>query len=139
MDIEHIKALIQAAHGAGLSELTVRQDGGTIRIQRGTPTTTMQASEPVAAAISPEPTPSAGLIVESPMPGAFFRAQNPDAAPFVEPGSTVEPGQTLALIEAMKMLTPVKAPVRGIIRQIHAENGSMVQIGQPLFTLEETA
>ena len=71
------------------------------------------------------------------MPGAFFRAGTPGDPPFVEIGATVEAGQTLAVIEAMKMLTPVKAAARGIVTTIHAGNGDTVEIGQPLFTIED--
>ncbi|OWJ79694.1 acetyl-CoA carboxylase biotin carboxyl carrier protein [Haematobacter genomosp. 1] len=139
MDIDHIKSLIQAAHDAGLSELTVREAGLTIHIQRGT--ASLGASvEAAPVETGTPPAPSNGIpghTVEAPMPGAFFRAGTPGDPPFVEIGATVEAGQTLAVIEAMKMLTPVKAAARGIVTTIHAGNGDTVEIGQPLFTLED--
>jgi acetyl-CoA carboxylase biotin carboxyl carrier protein len=74
--------------------------------------------------------------VESPMVGTFYRAAQPGAAPFVEVGDVVGPGQTLCILEAMKLMNEVKAEVEGVVRAVHAENAEPVEFGQLLFELE---
>jgi acetyl-CoA carboxylase biotin carboxyl carrier protein len=74
--------------------------------------------------------------VESPMVGTFYRAPQPGAAPFVEIGDVVAPGQTLCILEAMKLMNEVKAEVEGVVRGVHAENAEPVEFGQLLFELE---
>ncbi|MFM7485047.1 MAG: acetyl-CoA carboxylase biotin carboxyl carrier protein, partial [Burkholderiaceae bacterium] len=91
------------------------------------------ASAPVAAA--PEAAPS-GHVVKSPMVGTFYRASAPGAAAFVDIGSTVKEGDTLCIIEAMKLLNEIDADASGTIRQILVENGQAVEFGQPLFIIE---
>ncbi len=77
--------------------------------------------------------------VESPMVGMFYRAPRPEAPPFVEVGDVVAPGQTLCVLEAMKLMNEVKAEVEGVVRGVHAENGQPVEFGQLLFELEPLA
>ena len=78
-----------------------------------------------------------GVIrVESPMVGVFYRASNPGAPPFVEVGDTVAPGQTLCVLEAMKLFNELKAEVDGTVRAVHVDNGSAVEYGQLLFEIE---
>ena len=76
------------------------------------------------------------IRVESPMVGTFFRAPEPGAPPFVEVGDVVAPGQTLCILEAMKLMNEVKAEVEGVVRGVHAENAEPVEFGQLLFELE---
>ena len=81
--------------------------------------------------------PSNGLVrVESPMVGTFYRAPEPGAAPFVEEGSPVAPGQTLCILEAMKLMNEVKADIEAVVRRIRATDAQPVEYGQPLFELE---
>jgi acetyl-CoA carboxylase biotin carboxyl carrier protein len=92
------------------------------------------------AAVEREPAVENGLTrVESPMVGVFYRAPQPGAPPFVEIGDVVESGQTLCLLEAMKLFNELKADVEGRIRAIHAENAQAVEFGQLLFELEPIA
>ena len=85
---------------------------------------------------APEPTGDGIVRVEAPMVGTFYRAPQPGAPPFVEEGDAVGPGQTLCILEAMKLMNEVKAEVDGIVRFIHAENAEPVEYGQLLFELE---
>jgi acetyl-CoA carboxylase biotin carboxyl carrier protein len=89
----------------------------------------------------PGATPVTGALVrvESPMVGTFYRAAQPGAPPFVEVGDVVAPGQTLCILEAMKLMNEVKADVEGVVRGVHAENASAVEFGQLLFELEPLA
>ena len=101
----------------------------------------MRPPHPLAARAEPEPAPvepaSDGLIrVEAPMVGTFYRAPQPGAPPFVEEGQPVSPGQTLCILEAMKLMNEVKAEVEAIVRAIHVENAQPVEYGQLLFELE---
>lgn len=92
--------------------------------------------QPATAPPAVEPAGSPRTMVTAPLVGAFYRAAEPGAAPFVEVGDTVEPGQTLALIEAMKLLNELKAETRARVVAVHAENGEMVEYGQHLIELE---
>jgi acetyl-CoA carboxylase biotin carboxyl carrier protein len=93
---------------------------------------------PVAAEEEPAPLPSPGdlIRVESPMVGTFYRAPEPGAAPFVEEGDVVAPGQTLCVLEAMKLMNEVKAEAEAVVRRICVENAEAVQYGDLLFELE---
>jgi acetyl-CoA carboxylase biotin carboxyl carrier protein len=93
------------------------------------------AAVPLAAAAPAEAAPS-GHIVKSPMVGTFYRASAPGAAAFVDIGSSVKEGDTLCIIEAMKLLNEIDADASGTIRQILVENGQAVEFGQPLFIIE---
>jgi acetyl-CoA carboxylase biotin carboxyl carrier protein len=88
------------------------------------------------AAAEPEPATDGFVRVEAPMVGTFYRAPQPGAPPFVEEGDLISPGQTLCILEAMKLMNEVKAEVEGIVRTIHVQNGQPVEFGQPLFDLE---
>jgi acetyl-CoA carboxylase biotin carboxyl carrier protein len=114
---------------------------------RSTPDVPVAANQPGQAPLAvtePEvPTSSAvssSLVrVESPMVGTFYRAPQPGAPSFVEVGDVVAPGQTLCILEAMKLMNEVKADVEGVVRGVHAENASPVEFGQLLFELEPLA
>jgi acetyl-CoA carboxylase biotin carboxyl carrier protein len=95
-----------------------------------------EAGEPGAAPAPPPP--SDGVVrVEAPMVGVFYRAPQPGAAPFVEEGDTVAPGQTLCILEAMKLMNEIKADAAGVVRSIHVGNAEPVEFGQLLFELEQ--
>ena len=96
---------------------------------------------PLASELEPEPAPVAppsdGMVrIEAPMVGTFFRASQPGAPPFVEEGDPVAPGQTLCILDAMKLMNEVKAEIEAIVRAIHVGNGEPVEFGQLLFELE---
>ena len=91
-------------------------------------------TEPLLA--EPEPATDGLLRIEAPMVGTFYRASQPGAPPFVEEGDVVAAGQTLCILEAMKLMNEVKTEVEGVVRAIHAQNGQPVEFGQALFDLE---
>ena len=152
MDLRKLKTLIDLVQNSGISELEISEGEEKIRITRhlGTaPATTAPASIPLAtaetgtAAAAPAPTPGAvaapapmeGHVVRAPMVGTFYRSSGPEAAAFVEVGQTVKEGDTLCIIEAMKLMNEIEAEVSGVIKSIQVENGQAVEYGQPLFVI----
>ncbi|HEY1365612.1 MAG TPA: acetyl-CoA carboxylase biotin carboxyl carrier protein [Gaiellaceae bacterium] len=137
---ERIREVVRIVQETGIGELTIEEEGLRVSVRRGE-----EAREPAGAPLAiPEPVEPAaalpssnGLVrVESPMVGHFYRAPQPGAPPFVEEGDAVEPGQTLCILEAMKLLNEVKAEVEAVVRSIHVANGEPVEFGQLLFELE---
>ncbi|HJV97152.1 MAG TPA: acetyl-CoA carboxylase biotin carboxyl carrier protein [Albitalea sp.] len=150
MDLRKLKTLIDLVAESGISELEVTEGEGKVRIVKSAPQVVaapMQyAPMPVAPmapamtapAVSPEaaaPALPAGHIVTSPMVGTFYRSPSPGAAAFVNVGDTVKEGQTLCIIEAMKLLNEIEADKAGVIKEILIENGQAVEYGQPLFVI----
>lgn len=149
MDLRKLKTLIDLVQNSGISELEISEGEEKIRIAKHfavAPATTnihMPAAAVAApAAVSPAPTPVAaapaqpeGHVMKAPMVGTFYRASSPDAAPFVEVGQTVKEGDTLCVIEAMKLMNEIEADVSGVIKAIQVENGQAVEYGQPMFVI----
>ena len=150
MDIRKVKKLIELLEESGISEIEISEGEESVRISRypkpGTVTTTAlpaapAAPAPAAAAAAPaaapvEP-PVRGQQVTAPMVGTFYSGPAPGAKPFVELGSEVKPGDTLCVIEAMKMMNQIESEFAGRVVSILVENGSPVEFGQPLFLIEE--
>lgn len=157
MDIRKIKKLIELVEDSGVSEIEIKEGEESVRISRGPignpdpvayyPMQQQAAAPPPAAqpAPTPEPAPSAaapaeslpsGHTVTSPMVGTFYRAPSPTAKPFVEVGDSVNEGDTLCIIEAMKMLNQIESDVSGVVKAILVENGQPVEFGEPLFVIE---
>lgn len=143
MDLRKLKKLIDLVEQSGISELEITEGEETVRISRASPP--VYAPQPVvhhvaAAAPSPASVPVAeepsGHVLKSPMVGTFYRSPSPGADPFVEVGSRVEAGDTLCIIEAMKLLNEIEADKSGVIKSILAENGQPVEYGEPLFVIE---
>ena len=150
MDIRKVKKLIELLESSGIAEIEISEGEESVRISRyGQPAP--PASQPVvaapAAAAAPEssaeapaeelPNPSSGHEVTAPMVGTFYGCPSPGAKYFVEIGSTVEAGDTLCIIEAMKMMNQIEADVAGKVVSILVENGHAVEFGQPLFVIEQ--
>jgi oxaloacetate decarboxylase alpha subunit len=143
---ERVREIVRIVEESGIGEVTIEEDGMRISV-RSTPDVPVAANQPGQAPLAvtePEvPTSSAvssSLVrVESPMVGTFYRAPQPGAPSFVEVGDVVAPGQTLCILEAMKLMNEVKADVEGVVRGVHAENASPVEFGQLLFELEPLA
>jgi oxaloacetate decarboxylase (Na+ extruding) subunit alpha len=138
---ERIRELVRIVQESGIGEVTIEEGGMRVSVRRSEETPSMTSpiaplvgeEEPVAPIFAP----ANGLVrVEAPMVGTFFRAPQPGAAPFVEEGSPVARGQTLCILEAMKLMNEVKSDVEGIVRAIHVENAQPVEFGQLLFELE---
>jgi len=153
MDIRKIKKLIELLEGSQLTEMEINEGEESIRLSRAIsstqlPTTTIASPQPTQPPASPvaEPSPSAAAAEEdaipsghqlvSPMVGTFYRAPSPGTKPFVDVGSHVKVGDTLCIMEAMKMLNQIEADKAGIIKAILAENGQPVEYGQVLMIIE---
>ncbi len=151
MDLRKLKTLIDLVSESNVSELEITEAEGKVRIVKSGPVVVPQyvpAAAPMAAAPAAAPAPVAGLpapaapaeiqghIVKSPMVGTFYRASSPGAKAFVEVGSQVKEGDTLCIIEAMKILNEIEADKSGTVTRILGENGQAVEYGQPLFVIE---
>jgi len=149
MDLRKLKTLIDLVETSGIAELEIQEGEERVRITRTVPQgqqsvtfhTSPQhpaAPAPVAAAPAEVAAPAApeGHAVKSPMVGTFYRCASPGAKPFVEIGDTVEQGDTLCIVEAMKLMNEIEADIGGTIKSILAENGQAVEYGQPLFVIE---
>lgn len=150
MDLRKLKTLIDLVAESGISELEVTEENDKVRIVNKVQTVAVAstpavapvvapvAPAPVAPTAAPQPTPEAvveGTTVTSPMVGTFYRSPNPGADPFVTVGDKVQAGQTLCIIEAMKLLNEIEAETSGTIKEILVENGQPVEFGQPLFII----
>ncbi|MBR7746801.1 acetyl-CoA carboxylase biotin carboxyl carrier protein [Undibacterium baiyunense] len=155
MDLRKLKTLIDLVAESDISELEVTEGEGKVRIVKSAPAqqgqmvmmqpqmqTMMQqaapapAAAPIAAAAAPAaPAAVEGHVVKSPMVGTFYRAASPGSAPFVDIGKNVNSGDTLCIIEAMKLLNEIESDFSGSIKQILVENGQPVEFGQPLFII----
>ena len=151
MDLRKLKTLIDLVSESNVSELEITEAEGKVRIvksvggvvQQYVPAP-MQAPVPPASAsaqVAELPAPSApavpaGHIVKSPMVGTFYRSSSPGAKAFVEVGSQVKEGETICIIEAMKILNEIEADKSGTVTRILGENGQAVEYGQPLFVIE---
>ena len=140
---ERIRELVRIVQETGIGEVTIEEAGMRVSVRRTDerPTTAAPAPAPFAEDDSVMPESVApltnGLVrVEAPMVGTFYRAAEPGAPPFVEEGQPIGAGQTLCILEAMKLMNEVKSDVEGIVRAIHVENAQPVEFGQLLFELE---
>jgi len=147
VDIRKVKKLIDLLEESGISEIEITEGEESVRISRypaaGAPVPAPVYAPPPAPASAPataadpaaEPAPS-GHTVTAPMVGTFYRAASPGAKPFVDIGSQVKVGDTLCIIEAMKMMNQIEADKSGTVKAILVENGEPVEFGQPLFIIE---
>jgi acetyl-CoA carboxylase biotin carboxyl carrier protein len=149
VDIRKVKKLIELLEESGIAEIEISEGEESVRISRYPPPGTMAyapsphavaalAPSPPEPATSPPPEqPPTGHQVTAPMVGTFYSGPTPGAKAFVEIGSRVEPGDTLCIIEAMKMMNQIEADIGGRIVSVLIENGDPVEFGQPLFIIEE--
>lgn len=152
MDLRKLKKLIDLVEESGISELELTEGEEKVRISR----TLMQSAAPItqymptqyapvpsqvptsvpAPSVSePPPATVEGHIIKSPMVGTFYRSSSPDAKAFFEVGAKVEVGDTICIIEAMKLLNEIESDFTGIIKEILVENGQPVEYGEPLFVI----
>jgi len=139
---ERIREVVRIVQDTGVGEITIEESGLRVTVRRtqepgpsvGPQSAPLEESEPPEAPVA---VPSDGLVrIESPMVGTFYRAPQPGAPPFVEEGDPVAAGQTLCILEAMKLMNEIKTEVEGVVRKIHVQNGNAVEYGQLLFELE---
>ena len=158
MDLRKLKTLIELVQESGIAELEVTEGEEKVRITR-TVANTMQpvmqyaapmmaqmaapaaaqmttAAAPVVAAAAPAPVEPEGHAVKSPMVGTFYRSSAPGAKPFVEVGSTVAVGDTICIIEAMKLMNEIECDKAGVVKAVLVESGQAVEYGQPMFVIE---
>ncbi len=153
MDLRKLKTLIDLVSESGISELEVNEGEDRVRIVNAgspapagqvvyanpAPVQAMQAapaaSAPAPAAAVEAPAAETGFVAKSPMVGTFYRAPNPESPNFVNIGDTVKVGQTLCIIEAMKLLNEIESEKAGVIKEILCENGQGVEFDQPLFII----
>ena len=135
MDIRKIKKLIDLMIESDLQAIEVKEGDQSISLTRPTPVyaATAVAAAPTVAAPAPAAKTPRGAVESSPMVGVFYAAPSPGEAPFVNVGQTVSAGETLGIIEAMKIMNPIEATKSGVIEEILVKNGEVIQFGQPLF------
>ena len=154
MDLRKLKTLIDLVSESNVSELEITEAEGKVRIVKGpvgapvavaapvvvaAPVTAASAEAPAAAPVAAavaEPAAVSGHIVKSPMVGTFYTASSPEAKPFVQVGSVVNEGDTICIIEAMKILNEIEADKSGTVTRIMVDNGQAVEYGQSLFIIE---
>jgi len=154
MDLRKLKKLIDLVEESGISELEITEGEEKVKIVKNsvrTPATaqvstrhavSLPAEAPAVPAVASSAAPAAsaeakqeGHILKSPMVGTFYRSPSPDAKAFVEVGQTVKEGQTICIIEAMKLMNEIEADASGVVKAILVENGQPVEYGQPLFVI----
>ncbi|WP_340617175.1 acetyl-CoA carboxylase biotin carboxyl carrier protein [Xenorhabdus entomophaga] len=151
MDIRKIKKLIELVEESGISELEISEGEESVRISRTTVAPAMpmtqqyisapvhqpvQTAAPAAPAAADKPAEISGHIVRSPMVGTFYRSPSPDAKPFIEVGQHVTQGETLCIVEAMKMMNQIEADKTGVVKAILAQDGQPVEFDEPLVVIE---
>ena len=150
MDLRKLKKLIDLVQESGIAELEITEGEEKVKIVKGG-VVSMSAAPATMVAMPPAPTPATaapapaapaegpegqeGHVVKAPMVGTFYRSPSPDAKPFVEVGQAVKEGDTICIIEAMKLMNEIEADAAGVVKAILVENGQPVEYGQPLFIL----
>ena len=148
MDLRKLKKLIDLVQESGIAELEITEGEEKVKIVKGG-AVSVAAAAPVSPPAAPEPRPAApaapasaevpagqeGHVVKAPMVGTFYRSPSPDAKPFVEVGQAVKEGDTICIIEAMKLMNEIEADASGVVKAILVENGQPVEYGQALFIL----
>jgi acetyl-CoA carboxylase biotin carboxyl carrier protein len=148
MDIRKVKKLIELLEDSNVSEIEIHEGEESVRISRHSTVPAMApmmqqpmmmpqaAPAPVAAAAEAKTEEVSGHLIKSPMVGTFYRSPSPEARPFVDEGDSVSAGQTLCIIEAMKILNQIESDVAGKVKKVLVENGEPVEYDQPLFIIE---
>jgi len=155
MDIRKVKKLIELLDESGIAEIEITEGEESVRISRyaqgvpAAPAAPVAVAAPAPAAAAPAaaaPVPAApaepeedGFLVTAPMVGTFYAASSPGAAPYVQVGDRVNEGDTLCIIEAMKMMNQIEADVSGVIKSIRVQNGEPVEYGQTLIVIDQRA
>ncbi len=156
MDIRKVKKLIELLDESGIAEIEITEGEEAVRISRyptgvaaaPAPAPVPVAAAPQAAAAAPAPAAPAadtaapapdeeGYLVSAPMVGTFYSSSSPGAAPYVQVGDRVSEGDTLCIIEAMKMMNQIEADVSGVVKSIRVQNGEPVEYGQTLFVIDQ--
>jgi len=153
MDIRKVKKLIELLDESGIAEIEITEGEESVRISRYAPGAPVAAAPvaaaPVAVSAAPAPAPAPaaapvpevteddGFEVTAPMVGTFYAASSPGAAPYIQVGDRINEGDTLCIIEAMKMMNQIEADVSGVVKSIRIQNGEPVEFGQVLFVIDQ--
>ena len=153
MDIRKVKKLIELLDESGIAEIEITEGEESVRISRyagSVAPAPVLAAAPVAVAAAPAPAPAAppavapaveaeddGFMVSSPMVGTYYNAPSPGSPAFVQVGDKVNEGDTLCIVEAMKMMNQIEADVSGTVKSIRVQNGDPVEYGQVLFVIDQ--
>ncbi|MDH3374776.1 MAG: acetyl-CoA carboxylase biotin carboxyl carrier protein [Gammaproteobacteria bacterium] len=153
MDIRKVKKLIELLDESGIAEIEITEGEESVRISRYSQNAPAAAPAPVAVtapaaaapaaptAATPAPPPAEpeddGYMVAAPMVGTFYASSSPGAAPYVQVGDRINEGDTLCIIEAMKMMNQIEADVSGVVKSIRVQNGEPVEYGQTLFVIDQ--
>jgi acetyl-CoA carboxylase biotin carboxyl carrier protein len=145
MDLRKLKKLIDLVQESGIAELEITEGEEKVKIVKGgeatvTPVAPAEVPAPKAAAPASAPAAAAepmqeGHVLKAPMVGTFYRSASPEAKAFVEVGQSIKAGETVCIIEAMKLMNEIEADATGLIKAILVENGQPVEYGQPLFII----
>jgi acetyl-CoA carboxylase biotin carboxyl carrier protein len=152
MDLRKLKKLIDLVQESGIAELEITEGEEKVKIVKGGGASVSQAplapaqppapAQPLAGGAAPAPAPAAqpeagqeGHVVKAPMVGTFYRSPSPDAKAFIEVGQPIKEGQTICIIEAMKLMNEIESDASGVVKAILVENGQPVEYGQPLFII----
>lgn len=148
--IDKLKAIVKILENSVLSSIEYEDEDIDVKLSRHPATgAVVQTSALVPASVGPNvaavaqaagvatpaPAEDDGHVIKSPFVGTFYRSPSPEAAPFVEVGSSVEPQQALCIVEAMKLMNHIESDVKGVVKQVLAQNGDPVEFGQPLFKI----
>lgn len=148
MNIKELKEMIDLMNKNNLNELEVEKDGTRIRLRKNAGGITQQILDEKLTAAGPhiisretmahvpEIKSKKTIEIKAPMVGTFYRSPSPESPPFVEPGSRIEPGQVICIIEAMKLMNEIKSDVKGKVVDVLVENGNPIEFGQTLFLIE---
>jgi acetyl-CoA carboxylase biotin carboxyl carrier protein len=148
MDIRKIKKLIELVEESGIAELEITEGEESVRIHRGASAQAnaaqfaapqvapVQMPAPASAPAAPATPEITGTMVKSPMVGTFYRSSSPESKPFVEVGQSIKKGETLCIVEAMKMMNQIESEVEGVVKEILVANQAAVEFDQPLFIIE---
>jgi len=148
MDIRKVKKLIELLDESGIAEIEITEGEESVRISRYSPNAPAVAAAPAPIAVAaPVAAPAVaeavaepeddGYLVAAPMVGTFYAASSPGAAPYVQVGDRVNEGDTLCIIEAMKMMNQIEADASGVIKSIRVQNGEPVEYGQTLIVIDQ--
>ena len=146
MDIRKVKKLIELLEESAISEIEIKEGEESVRISRANAAAYIPAAAPAPVAVAapapaPAPPPAAepeidGTVINSPMVGTFYMSPSPGAPAFVKAGQSIKPGDTICIVEAMKILNQIESEVSGIVKEVLVADGQPVEFGEPLMIVE---
>ena len=139
MDIDIIKHLIKEFENADIQRMKLQTSDILLELEKSNPTMNPVACVPSTkqeTSVIDSPIEETGTVIKSPIVGIFYRSSSPNIDPFVQEGDTIKKGQVLCIVEAMKVMNEIKAPMDGVLVKIHVKNADLIEFDQPLMTIE---